>query len=133
VPGVEQPAGHRSTHCTETEERHVAHASTRGTTTSISAPPATCGNDIIRSIVRISGISTVVVDAGDRDWVFVRAATDEPGLVGWGESSLGWHTRAVCGAVQDLEPLLVGQDPRPVERLWQRMVAARTSAAASSR
>ncbi len=72
--------------------------------------------------MRISGVSTVVVDAGDRDWVFVRVATDEPGLVGWGESSLGWHTRAVCGAVQDLEPLLVGQDPRPVERLWQRMV-----------
>ncbi|MGH3143299.1 MAG: galactonate dehydratase, partial [Gaiellales bacterium] len=84
--------------------------------------PATCGNVIIRSIVRISGVSTVVVDAGDRDWIFVRVDTDEPGLVGWGESSLGWHTRAVCGAVQDLEPLLVGQDPRPVERLWQRMV-----------
>jgi galactonate dehydratase len=50
--------------------------------------------------------------------------TDEPGLVGWGESSLGWHTRAVCGAIQDLEPLIVGQDPRSVERLWQTMVRA---------
>jgi galactonate dehydratase len=64
----------------------------------------------------------MVVDAGDRDWVFVRVATDEPGLVGWGEASLGWHTGAVCGAVQDLEPLLLGEDPRPVERLWQSMV-----------
>ena len=100
-----------STHRTETEERHAAHAGTRATTTSISAPPATCGNDIIRSIVRISGVSTRVVDAGDRDWVFVRVDTDEPGLVGWGESSLGWHTRAVCGAVEDLAPLIVGRGP----------------------
>ena len=70
----------------------------------------------------ITGVSTRVVDAGDRDWVFVRVDTDEPGLFGWGEASLGWHTRAVVGAVGDLEPMLVGQDPRPVERLWQTMV-----------
>jgi galactonate dehydratase len=72
--------------------------------------------------VRITAVSTRVVDAGDRDWVFVRVATDEPGLVGWGEASLGWYPNAVSGAVRDLEPLLVGEDPRPVERLWQRMV-----------
>jgi len=71
--------------------------------------------------VQISGVSTRVVDAGDRDWVFVRVDTDEPGLFGWGESSLGWHTRAVVGAVGDLEPMLIGKDPRPVERLWQTM------------
>ncbi|MGH2630065.1 MAG: galactonate dehydratase [Actinomycetota bacterium] len=74
--------------------------------------------------MRISGVATRVVDAGDRDWVFVRVDTDEAGLVGWGESSLGWHTRAVCGAVADLEPLIVGQDPRAVERLWQVMTRA---------
>lgn len=66
-------------------------------------------------------MSTRVVDAGDRDWVFVRVDTDEPGLSGWGESSLGWHTRAVCGAVEDLAPLVVGHDPRAIERLWQTM------------
>ena len=74
--------------------------------------------------VRISGVSTRVVDDGDRDWVFVRVETDEPGLVGWGESSLGWHTRAVVGAVGDLEPLIVGEDARAVERLWQTMTRA---------
>jgi galactonate dehydratase len=74
--------------------------------------------------VLISDVSTTVVDAGDRDWVFVRVQTDEPGLVGWGEASLGWHTRSVRGAVEDLEPLLVGQDPRAVERLWQVMARA---------
>jgi galactonate dehydratase len=72
--------------------------------------------------MRITEISTRVVDAGDRDWIFVRVGTDEPGLVGWGEASLGWHTGAITGAVQDLRSMLIGQDPRPVERLWQRMV-----------
>ena len=74
--------------------------------------------------MRISGVSTRVVDDGDRDWVFVRVDTDEPGLVGWGEASLGWHTRAVVGAVGDLQPLIVGQDPRAIERLWQTMTRA---------
>ena len=72
----------------------------------------------------ISGVSTRVVDAGDRDWIFVRVETDEPGLVGWGEASLGWHTRAVCGAIEDVGPLILGRDPRHVERLWQLMVRA---------
>lgn len=71
--------------------------------------------------MRITGISTWVVDAGDRDWVFLRVETDEPGLAGWGEASLGWQTRAVLGAVRDLEPLLTGRDPRPVERHWQTL------------
>ena len=84
----------------------------------------TCENDIIRCSVRISRVTTRVVDDGDRDWVFVRVDTDEPGLVGWGEASLGWHTRAVVGAIGDLEPLIVGEDPRAVERLWQTMTRA---------
>ena len=53
----------------------------------------------------ISEISTRVVDAGDRDWVFIRVDTDEPGLFGWGEASLGWYPSAVCGAVRDLSSL----------------------------
>ena len=71
-------------------------------------------------IVLITDISTRTVDAGDRDWVFVRVDTDE-GIVGWGEASLGWQTYAVRGAIRDLEPILIGEDPRPVERLWQTM------------
>jgi galactonate dehydratase len=74
--------------------------------------------------VRISEISTRVVDAGDRDWVFIRVDTDEPGLFGWGEASLGWFPNAVCGAVSDLRSLLVGEDPLPVERRWQTMLRA---------
>ena len=34
---------------------------------------------------------------------------------------LNWKTRAVVGAVQDLEPLILGQDPRDIEQLVRIM------------
>jgi len=68
--------------------------------------------------VKITGISTVVVNAQMRNWVFVKVSTDD-GLVGWGEASLEWKTRSVVGAVADLEPLIIGQDPRRVEHIYQ--------------
>lgn len=71
--------------------------------------------------VKITKISTVVVHARMRNWIFVRVDTDQPGLYGWGEATLEWKTRAVVGAVEDLSPLLIGQDPRRVEHLWQAM------------
>jgi galactonate dehydratase len=57
--------------------------------------------------------------ASGRNWLFVKVVTDEPGLVGVGEGS-GWP-RAVQAAIEDLKVELIGQDPRDIERLWQRM------------
>jgi galactonate dehydratase len=71
--------------------------------------------------LRVTDVSTVVVGARLRNWVFVRIETDQPGLIGWGEASLEWHTKGVVGAVDDLVPLVVGQDPRRTEHLWQSM------------
>ena len=68
--------------------------------------------------MRITSVGTVVVNARMRNWVFVKVSTDE-GLIGWGEASLEWKTRAVVGAVADLEPLIVGQDPRRIEHIYQ--------------
>jgi galactonate dehydratase len=67
--------------------------------------------------MRITKVSTLVVNAVMRNWVFVRVDTDEPGLHGWGEATLEWKTRAVVGAVEDLAPLVVGRDPRDLEQL----------------
>jgi galactonate dehydratase len=67
--------------------------------------------------VRITAVRTLVVNAVMRNWVFVRVETDVPGLYGWGEATLEWKTRAVVGAIQDLEPLVVGRDPRDLEQL----------------
>src|SRR5499426_709339 len=71
--------------------------------------------------MKIAKISTVVVNARMRNWIFVKVETDQPGLYGWGEATLEWKTKAVVGAVEDLSQLLVGQDPRRVEHLWQIM------------
>jgi galactonate dehydratase len=71
--------------------------------------------------MKITGVDSVVVNAELRNWIFVRVTTDEPGLIGWGEASLEWKTRAVLGALEDMTPLVVGQDPRRIEHLWQLM------------
>jgi galactonate dehydratase len=71
--------------------------------------------------MKITAVSTVVVNARMRNWVFVKVLTDEPGLMGWGEASLEWKTRAVVGAVADFAPMLVGQDPARIEHLYQMM------------
>ena len=67
--------------------------------------------------IRITKVSTLVVNAEMRNWIFVKVETDQPGLYGWGEASLNWKTRAVTGAVEDLEPLLLGLDPRDIEQI----------------
>ena len=67
-------------------------------------------------VLKITAIKTLVCNAQMRNWVFVRVETDQPGLYGWGEATLEWKTRAVVGAVQDLEPLLLGRDPRDIEQ-----------------
>jgi galactonate dehydratase len=71
--------------------------------------------------VAIRGVETVVVNAELRNWVFVKVLTSEPDLVGWGEATLEWRAQAVVGAVGDIAPLLVGEDPLRIEHLWQVM------------
>ncbi|MDO9398525.1 MAG: galactonate dehydratase [Herbiconiux sp.] len=71
--------------------------------------------------MRIVSVETVTVNATLRNWVFVKVTTDHDGLVGWGEATLEWKARAVAGAVADLAEIVVGQDPRRIEYLWQAM------------
>jgi galactonate dehydratase len=71
--------------------------------------------------VKITQISTLVVNARMRNWIFVKVETDQPGLYGWGEATLEWKTKGVVGAIEDVAVLLIGQDPRRIEHLWQMM------------
>lgn len=71
--------------------------------------------------MKITAIETHVCNARMRNWIFVKIITDQPGLYGWGEATLEWHTQSVVGAIKDLESLLVGEDPRRIEYLWQMM------------
>lgn len=71
--------------------------------------------------MKITAIETHVCNARMRNWIFVRVRTDQDGLYGWGEATLEWHTRSVVGAIEDIAQLLIGEDPRRVEHLWQMM------------
>ena len=67
--------------------------------------------------MKITRVEALHCDAGWRPWTFVRLETDG-GLVGWGECSDDRSPHGIAGCVRDLADLLIGQDPRPVERLY---------------
>lgn len=71
--------------------------------------------------MKITDIRTFVCHARMRNWIFVKVITDQPGLWGWGEATLEWHTRSVTGAIEDISQLLIGEDPTRIEHLWQMM------------
>ncbi|MBV9897543.1 MAG: mandelate racemase/muconate lactonizing enzyme family protein [Chloroflexi bacterium] len=75
--------------------------------------------------MRISRVDVFHCDAGWRPWTFVKVETDE-GLVGWGECSDSRNPLGVAGCVRDFTPLLLGEDPRNVQRLyWDMLRTAR--------
>ncbi len=73
--------------------------------------------------MKIVRVEALHCDGGWRPWTFVRVETDD-GLVGWGECSDNRSPHGIAGSVRDLTPLLIGQDPRPVERLYWDMLRA---------
>ncbi|WP_434061963.1 mandelate racemase/muconate lactonizing enzyme family protein [Candidatus Lucifugimonas marina] len=82
--------------------------------------------------MKITDIKTFLMMAGapasvgssswsSRNWCFVKVYTDE-GVVGIGEGS-GWP-RVVQTAIEDMRPILVGEDPMNIERIWQKMLVS---------
>ena len=71
--------------------------------------------------MKITDVKTTVVNAEMRNWIFVKVVTDQAGLFGWGEASLEWKTRAVAGAIEDFTPMLIGEDPRNIEHIYQKL------------
>ena len=69
--------------------------------------------------MKIRRITPILADGGHRIFVFIKVETDEPGLIGWGEASLEEKPRAVAGCVEDMQNMIVGEDPRRVEHCWQ--------------
>ena len=53
-------------------------------------------------------------------WMFLKIETDE-GICGWGEPVLEGKARTVEAAVNELRPVLIGEDPLCIEQLWQRI------------
>jgi L-alanine-DL-glutamate epimerase-like enolase superfamily enzyme len=68
--------------------------------------------------VKVASLETLICDAGWRPWIFVKVTTDD-GLDGWAEvTDSHGSPRGLSGIVEDLSPLVVGRDPRAVERIY---------------
>ncbi|HEY7380464.1 MAG TPA: mandelate racemase/muconate lactonizing enzyme family protein [Gaiella sp.] len=70
--------------------------------------------------MRLARLETLYCDAGWRPWIFLKGTTED-GLVGWSEiTDSHGSPRGLAGIVEDLAPLVVGQDVRAVERIhWE--------------
>jgi gluconate/galactonate dehydratase len=67
--------------------------------------------------MRITAVHTAVVE-GNYDWTYVRLSSDDEGLTGLGEC---FTAPGLTAIVRDLAPLLIGEDPRDVDRLWAKL------------
>ncbi|HET8728494.1 MAG TPA: mandelate racemase/muconate lactonizing enzyme family protein [Alphaproteobacteria bacterium] len=58
-----------------------------------------------------------------REALLVKVHTDQPDIYGWGESAMwgGPHAVSVAVIEQEIQPLLVGEDPRRIEYLWEKV------------
>ncbi len=72
--------------------------------------------------MKISGIRDLHCDAGWRNLSFLKIETDE-GLVGWSEYNESYGAKGLTAVIHSLAEGLLGEDPRPVERLIARLYA----------
>jgi L-alanine-DL-glutamate epimerase-like enolase superfamily enzyme len=70
--------------------------------------------------MRITNIEALPVWGGFRNFLFVVVDTDE-GISGVGEAGLTGRELAVMGAIEHFKPLLIGQDARRIEYIWQML------------
>ncbi len=70
--------------------------------------------------MKIVDARTTVVGNPWKNWVFVQLITDE-GITGIGEATGGLSTKPNEAAVHELRPLYIGEDPRDVVALWERL------------
>jgi L-alanine-DL-glutamate epimerase-like enolase superfamily enzyme len=68
--------------------------------------------------MKITNVEAFPVWGGGRNFLFVVVDTDE-GIYGVGEGGITGRELAAVGVVEHFKPILVGQDPRRIEHLWQ--------------
>ena len=68
--------------------------------------------------MKITDVRNYLARDGGGPAVFVAIETDA-GITGYGEATLQFYPQAVYGMLNDLRPLLIGEDPRRIEYLWQ--------------
>lgn len=71
--------------------------------------------------MRITSIETFTVSASWKNWLFIKVHTDS-GIYGIGEGTLNGFIKTTEAGVRELEHLVIGQDPRDVNRLSKIMM-----------
>jgi galactonate dehydratase len=72
---------------------------------------------LVEGGMKIVKVESFLVNAGTRNYLFVRLSTDT-GLIGVGEASLEWQDRAVQVLLHDwVEPRLLGRNPFDIESI----------------
>lgn len=66
--------------------------------------------------MKITRVKTILT-CPQRNYIFVKLETDE-GVYGWGEASLNWSEYEVMTRLEQMTPLLIGQDPTRIQDLW---------------
>ena len=70
--------------------------------------------------MKITDVKTYTVYTYRTNFVFVKIETDE-GVSGIGEGTLEYKEHALLGAIEDIKRVLIGQDPRQVERITSEL------------
>jgi len=74
--------------------------------------------------MKITAVTPFVCQGGDKNWTLVKVSTDA-GIDGWGDATEWLRAQAHAHIiVDDLAPLVLGEDPFNIERLWQKMWVA---------
>jgi galactonate dehydratase len=72
--------------------------------------------------MRIARIEDLHCDAGWRVFSFLKITTDD-GITGWSEYNEGYGSRGLTAVIRALGERLIGQDPRPFERIAATLYA----------
>jgi galactonate dehydratase len=72
--------------------------------------------------MKITRIVDMHADAGWRVFSFLKVETDA-GIVGWSEYNESYGSKGLTGVILKLAEALIGQDPRPVERITANLYA----------
>src|SRR5260221_7846547 len=72
--------------------------------------------------MKIARIEDLHCDAGWRNFSFLKITTDD-GIVGWSEYNESYGSKGLSAIIRALGETLIGQDPRPIERISATLYA----------
>jgi galactonate dehydratase len=70
--------------------------------------------------MKITDIQTMIVGNSWKNWLFVRVFTDE-GIIGLGEATSGLNTKPVEATIEEIKYLCLGEDPREISFLNDKL------------